>query len=162
NHTSLGLVSGREGSVRGFAEFHGHERVARTWADLGETLRSGKNAFERTHGQSLWGWLAGDDGVRAAFFEGMSANSQMVAPAAALPCRGVGKLCAVGGGLGAVIVEALRRHDHLRGVLFDGEYMIREARPLLEAAGVSHRVELVAGNFLEEVPRGSDAYLIKT
>lgn len=164
NRVSRGLRTGVPGSARGFAEFFGMAPILSAWSGLGGTLRAGGTAFARVHGRSAWDWLDADPAARAAFAEGMGAMTEMVAPAiaAAYPFGEVTRLCDVGGGVGAVLAEVLARHPHLAGVLLDGEIMLRGAPARLDAAGVRARVELVPGSFFDAVPRGADAYLLKT
>jgi hypothetical protein len=164
NRVSSGLISGAQHSARGFVEFFGLEPMVRAWTDLPAMLHDGNTAFERVNGRGVWDWMAEDAGARAAFVEGMSAMTEVVAPAiaAAYPFEEVKTVCDVGGGVGIALAAALTRHPHLRGVLFDSEAMLGEARPRLAAHGVAERVELVAGSFFESIPRGADAYLLKT
>jgi hypothetical protein len=164
NRVSSGLITGSAGGTRGFVEFFGLAPLTRTWANLPATLRGGANAFEQANGRAVWDWMARDDGGRAAFVEGMSSMTEVVAPAiaAAYPFDEVKTVCDVGGGVGIVLAAALRRHPHLRGVLFDSESMLGEAHTHLTSRGVADRVEMVAGSFFETVPRGADAYILKT
>ncbi len=164
NGVSKGLRTGATGGVRGFAEFFGHEPVMRAWARLPQTLQDGKKGFQEVHGRHAWDWLASDVGVQAAFAEGMSSMTEVVAPAiaASYPFQDVKTVCDVGGGVGIVLAAVLRKHPHLRGILFDSESMLGQAKDYLEAAGIADRVELVPGSFFESVPRGADCYIIKT
>ncbi len=164
NRTSKGLITGATGGVRGFAEFFGHKPVLRAWARMPQTLEDGKRAFKEVHGQLAWDWIAGKPEVQAAFAEGMSSMTEVVAPAiaASYPFQEVKTVCDVGGGMGIVLAAVLRKHPHLKGILFDSESMLGEAKAYLEAAGIADRVELVAGSFFDSVPRGADCYLIKT
>lgn len=164
NRTSKGMITGAEGGVRGFAEFFGHEPVMRAWSRLPQTLQDGKQAFKEVHGHMAWDWIARDSAVQAAFAEGMSSMTEVVAPAiaASYPFSEVKVVCDVGGGMGIVLAAVLRKCPHLKGILFDSESMLGEAKAYLEAAGIADRVELVAGSFFDSVPRGADCYLIKT
>lgn len=164
NKVSRGLITGVPGSVRGFAEFFGTEPMVRAFAHLPHTLADGRGGFARAHGHGVWDWMDRDTAVRAAFVEGMSSMTQEVAPAiaAAYPFAEVKTVCDVGGGVGIVLANVLQRHPHLRGILHDSEGMLSEAAPFLSARGIADRVDLVAGSFFESVPRGADAYLLKT
>jgi hypothetical protein len=46
-------------------------------------------------------------------------------------------------------------------VLLDQAHVVAHAGPLLEAAGVADRCEVVAGSFFDAVPPGADAYVLK-
>ncbi len=164
NHVSRGLITGAEHSARGFVRFFGARPIASVWQELPASVRDGKSGFNRVHGHSVWDHLTSDQDLREAFVEGMSAMTEVVAPAiaAAYPFDEVKTVCDVGGGVGIVLAAILAQHPHLRGVLFDSESMLGEARAFLEQRGVADRVTLVAGSFFATVPPGCDAYLIKT
>lgn len=49
----------------------------------------------------------------------------------------------------------------MRGVLFDLPEVVAGAPSTLEAAGVSDRCEVVAGDFFTSIPTGGDAYLLR-
>mgnify|MGYP000969841640 CR=1 FL=1 len=164
NRASTALIADTPANVRGFVEFFGQEPVVRAWLGLPTTLRERGVAFDRANGQSVWDWLTDDAKARAAFVEGMSSMTEVIAPAiaAAYPFGEVKTVCDVGGGVGIVLAAVLRKHPHLRGVLFDSPAMLGEAGAHLERNGVASRVELSPGSFFEKVPRGADAYLLKT
>lgn len=164
NHVSSALITGGKDNIRGFAQFFGMEPVLRSWAHIPVTLSDGVGAFEAVHGRSVWEWLDGDPPARSAFVEGMSSMSHVIAPAIAkaYPFGEVKVLCDVGGGVGIVLAAVLKRHPHLRGLLFDSPGMLSEAEPFLEANGVADRVERSPGSFFDTVPRGADAYMLKT
>lgn len=67
----------------------------------------------------------------------------------------------VGGGNGAFLAAILARQPATRGVLFDQPHVVGGAGPILAAAGVADRCEVVGGSFFEAVPAGGDAYLLK-
>lgn len=164
NNVSSSLITGSVDSIRGFTEFFGLEPVMRAWATLPDSLKDGPGAFQRHHGRTAWEWLDEDPQALSAFVEGMSSMTEVVAPAiaAAYPFGEVETVCDVGGGVGIVLGAVLSRHPHLRGILFDREGMLGQAGAYLGARGVADRVDLVAGSFFESVPRGADAYVIKT
>ena len=66
----------------------------------------------------------------------------------------------VGGGEGGLIVLVLKANPHLRAILFDSPEVILRAKSLIDDQGLSARCELVAGSFLEKVPKGGDLYVL--
>jgi hypothetical protein len=93
----------------------------------------------------------------------MAATAQDVAAGivAAYDFAGVGSVVDVGGGSGALLAEILRAHPSIRGILFDLPRVVEAAGPILEAAGVLDRCDVVGGDFFEEVPAGGDVYVLK-
>src|SRR5512135_3711772 len=56
NRLSSALVD-RDDRTRAFASYFGTKSNQHAWADFEETLCTGKNAFERVHGTSVWSWF---------------------------------------------------------------------------------------------------------
>ena len=67
----------------------------------------------------------------------------------------------VGGGQGSTLAAILRANPSVRGILLDQPQVVAGAEPVLRAAGVADRCEVLDGDILQGVPRGADAYLIK-
>lgn len=67
----------------------------------------------------------------------------------------------VGGGHGALLAAILNANPRARGILFDRPDVVAGACPLLEAAGVASRCELVGGDFLGAVSSGGDLHLLQ-
>ncbi|HWE27778.1 MAG TPA: methyltransferase [Polyangia bacterium] len=163
NRTSAGLRSGRAGTFRDFADYFGSASNVGAWADFDRTLASGKNAFERVHGMSVWDWFDRHPEERTVFAAAMGSMTTLDAPgvARAYPFGEVSRVCDVAGSRGALLAEVLAKHRHLRGVLFDNAGVIAGAHEILQARDVADRVELASGSFFERVPGGCDAYLLK-
>lgn len=71
------------------------------------------------------------------------------------------QLLDVGGGSGAYCIEAVRRHPHLRAVVFDIPPALQVAQEKIARAGLSDRIATCVGDFFtEELPAGSDVLLL--
>ncbi len=163
NRLSSTLRSSEVYDVRSFAEYFGSRSNMQAWCDFPETLRTGKNAFERVHGKSIWDWFDEHPHERQTFADSMMAMTLADAPgiATTYPFAEIQWLCDVGGGRGTLLSEILVRHPHLRATLCDNAGVLGAARELLTKRGVIDRVELVPGSFFDAVPRGCDAYVMK-
>jgi SAM-dependent methyltransferase len=71
-----------------------------------------------------------------------------------------GRIVDVGGSQGTVLAYLLQVLPSARGVLLDRAEALAGAPGYLAGAGVGDRVELVAGDFLREVPPGGDLYVL--
>ena len=60
-----------------------------------------------------------------------------------------------------MLIAILKRHAEMRGVLFDLPSVVERARISIESAGFGHRCRVVGGSFIESVPSGGDAYLLR-
>ena len=61
---------------------------------------------------------------------------------------------------GRLLASILQTYPSLHGVLFDLPHVVKGAAPLLAAAEVSNRCEVVGGDVFIEVPTGYDTYLL--
>jgi hypothetical protein len=163
NRLSRALGSNRLSATRDFAEYFASRSNADAWSDFDRTLKTGEGAFGRVHKTSVWDWFDAHPDERETFARAMMGMTVREAPVVArlYPWKEVTRVCDVGGGRGTLLSELLVRHRHLQGVLCDGAGVIESARQLLARRGVAARVELVAGSFLDQVPAGADAYVLK-
>jgi O-methyltransferase len=163
NRLSATLCAGRLARMREAAVYLGSASNVGAWNDFEETVQSGRNAFERVFGMSVWQWFDAHADERETFAQFMMGRTVADAPliASLYPFGEVRRICDVGGGRGTLLSELLVRHPHLRGILCDAPGVIESARPLFERRGVAERVELLVGSFFEGVPAGADAYLLK-
>lgn len=158
------LRSDVPGSMHAFAVMIGEDALWRPYGDIIETIRTGRPAFDRVHGTSIYRYLAAHQDLATVFDDAMTALS---AESAHLyldshDFGGYGTIADIGGGRGLMLGEILRRNPSARGVLLELPHVIAQAKPVLEEAGVADRVELVGGDFFAAVPSGADAYLLKT
>jgi hypothetical protein len=163
NRLSSALRTDVTGSARAVVEYFGTRAHVLAWADAEETIRTGRNAFERVHGMAVWDWFACHPEEERLFADGMQALTAADAPAvaAAYPFGEVQRICDVGGGRGTLLAYVLAAHPHLRGVLFEAPGVVGMAREFLHAWGLADRVDILSGNFFAGVPEGCDAYLLK-
>jgi hypothetical protein len=126
-------------------------------------VRTGENAFQSVHGADVWEYRAAHPDDGATFDRAMTdisrrANRELLE---AYDFGRFERVVDVGGGHGAFLAGVLAAHPATCGVLFDQAHVVAEAAPVLEAAGVSDRCEVIAGSFFDAVPPGGDAYLLK-
>lgn len=125
-------------------------------------IREGGTAFDHVYGERFFEHLDRHAEHGAAFQGSMAGRAEREAEdvVAAYDFGGFRTLVDVAGGQGVLIRTILRATPALRSTLFDLPDAIPEARERLEADGLTHRCELVAGDFFEAVPSGADAYLL--
>jgi CBS domain-containing protein len=117
---------------------------------------SGESPFEESFGADFWSWLKDHPDERAAFDRAMGqGKEQRLERLEAVEWRGDETVVDVGGGNGSLLVELLRVHPGLRGIVFDLPETVRDEDAL------GDRIEFVAGSFFESVPRG-DVYILGT
>ncbi len=107
------------------------------WGDLGESVRTGRAAFARVHGMSVWDWFAAHPEEEQLFAAAMQSITEFDAPALAesslLPDKGT--ICDVAGGVGTLLAEILVGKPALRGVLVEAPGVLKEAERYLTGRG---------------------------
>lgn len=163
--TDLGacLRSDAPEPVGGWAAFVGEPYHWQAWGALLHSVQTGENAFRHVHNVDSWTFRAHHPELSASFDRAMSSLSRQVVTAVldAYDFSAFRRVVDVGGGNGAFLAPILARYPAMRGVLFDQPHVVSGAGPILEAAGVAARCEVVAGSFFENVPEQGDAYLLK-
>ena len=157
--TSLGdgLRGDVPGSLRDWARMIGRPYQWNAWSELSHSVRTGETAFDSAYGESVWQYRA-DHPDESAFFDAAMTSLTRMVDAAVVAGYGFGRfehVVDVGGGNGTFIATLLRAHPALRGTLFDQEHVVAGAPPV-------ERCQVVAGSFFDRVPRGGDAYVLKS
>lgn len=159
-----GLRSDVPGSLAGYAALVGRPYQWTAWGRLVDGVRSGDQPFLLEHGTDTWSYQQAHPEETPIFNRAMNSVSGLVAESvvAAYDFSRFGTVVDVGGGGGALMVEILSRNPAVHGVLFDQPHVVAHARAYIEEAGLAGRCELVGGSFFEKVPRGGDAYVLKS
>lgn len=157
------LRSDAPGSLRPLARFWDLDVNRRPWHDLLHSITTGEAAFVHHFGMEKFEYLDTKPDVAAIYNAGMaSATGPLsVTIADAYDFGSFGTIVDVGGGNGNLLVAVLQRYTEPRGIVFDLAHAGEAARAHLEAAGLAHRCEFVAGSFFESVPPRADAYLLR-
>jgi SAM-dependent methyltransferase len=134
------------------------------WGNLLHSVKTGESARKLATQTIGLDHLEHDTQAAAIFNRAMRELTRVVA-GEVVRCYDfsrIRRIVDVGGGYGELLAAILKQHPALRGVLFDRPHAIEGARSFFEATGVSDRCETVTGSFFEAVPRGADAYLLKS
>jgi len=147
---------------RAYARLHGQE-LYRTWGRLLDAVRSGNSGFTQAFGMPAFEHFSKHPERGAVFDKAMTGHHGPEADPMldAYDFSGFEELVDVGGGNGSLLTAILRRHPRLRGVLFDLPRVVERAGPAIESAGFTERCRIVGGDFLQSVPAGADAYLLR-
>ena len=126
-----------------------------------DAVRTGAAAFPDVFGMPWWKWLEENPEQGHRFNRAMEGQAaQRIALLGEQSWRGDEVLVDVGGGNGTLLIEVLRRHERLRGVVFDLPDVAGEAERRVVEAGLADRCRVVAGSFFEDqIPEG-DVYVL--
>lgn len=151
------------GSLRPAALTFSLEPLWVPYAHIRHSVLTGEPAFDRHYGESVYEYFARHPEVASVF--GAAAASfhatAIEAIATAHDFSRYGTVVDVGGGTGTLLAAILRHRPSVRGVLFELPDVLRAAPDTFQDPDLRGRVELVAGNFFESVPKG-DAFVIKS
>jgi hypothetical protein len=149
------------GSLRADAILGGAFLAA--WANVLETVITGRAAFDAAHGEALFPFLARHPDLAECFDAGMAAMTHEVATAVAdaYDFAWAGTVVDVGGGLGGLLAVILTRHAAIRGLLLERPGVATRATERLAAAGLEGRCGVVEGDFFVDIPSGADAYVLQ-
>jgi hypothetical protein len=150
------LRSDVPGSVHAHAVFIGRSYHWNAWSQLEHSVRTGEPAFRHLYGMSVWEYRAGRPEESAIFDAWMTALTEMTNEVVVrtYDFSRFTHVVDVGGGRGALLAAIRRANPGVRATLFDQEHVVSG----VEIEGV----DVVGGSFFESVPRGGDAYVLKS
>lgn len=162
--TPLGeaLKTGAPGHARATILTFGSRYFMGAMADLTESVRTGKTAFETIHGMPAFDYLAQHPEEASLFNETMIGvhGGEPPAVAEAYDFSPLETIVDVGGSTGNMLATILGRHQHLRGILADLPHVVKEAPAFLASKGVAERVAIEPHDFFKSAPKGGDAYIL--
>ena len=133
-----------------------------TYKALPHTVKTGEPAFTKAFGANFFDHLAAHPEIGERFDAAMAMQSapENAAVAAAYPFGAANTVVDVGGGRGGFMTTLLKAHPHLRGVLFDQQYVLDQPNHVREE-GLTARCDMVGGSFFSSIPTGGDIYVLK-
>jgi ubiquinone/menaquinone biosynthesis C-methylase UbiE len=149
-------------SKRALALMSGDEQF-QAWSEIIYSIQTGRKAFDKVFGQPIFDYL-GEHLDKAQIFDAAMVGihgRESNAVQSAYDFSGINRVVDIGGGNGSQLIALLQANPSIRGVLFDLPHVIERAKAPVAAAGLSHRIDLVAGSFFETVPAGADAYFMR-
>lgn len=150
-------------SLRGFSIAVNAPGMTRPWELVADVVRTGRPATEAVWGMDHWEYYAANPDEARSYAETCASLSVEAADAlvASYDVSGARRITDVGGSPGTVLARLLAQAPEADGVLLDLEWALGFAGETLDAAGLTDRVELVAGDFLTEVPSGDGLFVLK-
>lgn len=164
--TALGqaLRSDHQNSIRPMILFIGSPEHWEEWANLLHSVQTGEAATTTLRGMPYFDYLATNPAQAAIFNDAMSTMAT-VANDVVLPAYDFNEfrcIVDVGGGHGRLLTAILQSAPDAAGVLYDLPSVVEGAPQVLQTAGVADRCTVAGGSFLDSVPAGGDAYILKS
>ena len=134
------------------------------WNRLGDNLRTGERAIDAVLGMPIWEYLDKNPDANQKFNGAMT----VLTAAISLPLvkaypdfSQMEVVMDIGGGEGGFLTAVLQANPTVKGILFDQQQVIEQAKQRIEQAGLNERCTCIAGSFLEAIPGGANAYIFK-
>ncbi|MFC1500475.1 methyltransferase [Candidatus Zixiibacteriota bacterium] len=136
------LVEGKPGYLAGLGHY---VNLWDRWSTLTEAVRTGTAVGRRSVGER------GDEWLRS-FIGAMHDRGVLQAPSliAAIDLEGVSRVLDLGGGPGDFAMAFVRASESITAVVFDLPQVVPLTSEYIEEAGLSDRVDTVAGDFLTD------------
>ena len=152
----------KTGAMRCMALMFNSEWNDQAWEYFLYSVKTGETPFEKAHGMPVSEWLAMHPEAAEVFNQAnaVKAASSHRAIVDVYDFSGLNTVIDVGGGIGALMVEILTANPLMKGIVVDAPSVIHEARKFIQARGIEDRCQTVAGDFFQNVPAGSDAYIL--
>lgn len=150
-------------SLNGIARMYGEDWFWRPYGALVHSVKSGQTAFDHVYGHGFYEHLARDPEAGRVFDLAMGTFTASHAKrlVAEYDFGRFGRIMDVGGNRGVLLLSILRAFPQTRGVLFDREEVVRALDAQRGELDVGDRLELVGGDFLQVIPAGCDAYVLR-
>ena len=160
---SKSLLSEAPGSIRDMVLWFGNQFHFKVWAELPYSVATGKPAVDYIYGKPAFAAINDHPEVAYDFNTAMTCLSNGIAPAVldVYDFSGINTLMDIAGGHGAVLCEVLSRYPRMKGILFDMENVIQEAKCLICERRLEQRCIPMAGDFFEQIPSEADAYYMQ-
>jgi len=152
----------RAGAMRSIALMFLSEWHDRAWDKLLRSVTTGEVAFEAAHGMPAFDWLEEHPDEAAVYNEANSikAATSHGAIVDMYDFSGIETVTDVGGGYGALLAVILEVNPAITGTVADRPSVIERAKETIAAHGLEGRCVAVPCDFFEEIPAGSDAYIL--
>lgn len=124
------------------------------WGNLDDAVKEGTNRWKQTFDASgpIFDHFFASEESKREFLMGMNGFGLLSSPAvvAAFDLGGFRRLVDLGGATGHLAIEACKRYPGLCAAVFDLPGVIAVTKEYVERAGLSDRIELIAGDFFRD------------
>lgn len=152
----------KTGAMRSIALMFNSDWSDKAWSCFLDSVRTGDTAFEKAHGIQVSDWLEKNPQAACVFNEAnaIKAGSSHRSIVDVYDFSGIHTLTDVGGGLGVLMAEILVANPFMEGIVADIPSVIQETRKTIQARGIEDRCQAIECDFFQDIPSGSDAYLM--
>lgn len=134
------------------------------WSKFYEGLSSDKGHIELGLGKPVFEYLMSTPEDFKYFSTAMKLLTQYPLPdiLKVIDLQESKRILDVGGGIGTLLCAVLEKYPHLQGGVYELPHIIAQGQGYVEQKQLTARVELLSGNFFENVPSGFDTIMMKS
>jgi hypothetical protein len=158
------LRSDHPNSVRDLTIWINEPEHWKVYGDLMHSVKTGEPAWDKTHGEPVFTYLFKTNPELGGIFNKAMASfsHQTIVPLVeAYDFSSAEVIADIGGGLGHLLGAVLNTNEAATGVLFDMPEVLQGAPEMLRSCGVADRVEIMSGDFTDDIPVVADVYILK-
>lgn len=152
----------KTGAMRSIALMFNADWSDKAWGCFLDSVKTGCTAFDKAHGVPVSDWLEQNPLAAKVFNEANAVKAELshraIVDAYDFSC--IHTLMDVGGGLGVLMAEILAANRFLEGIVADTPSVVQEATKVIQARGFENRCQAIKCDFFQDIPSGSDAYLM--
>ncbi|MDX9695927.1 MAG: methyltransferase [Bacteroidales bacterium] len=134
------------------------------FGDLKEVVTTGESTFKKHTGLDVFEYMETNPHNNEVYNKAMTNSSLLVSKAILSEYNFGAYNCIVdiGGGEGILLAMILKKYTNLRGINFDLPHVVSESNKTFEQYDVLERIQLVYGDFFNDLPVGGDIYFLKS
>ncbi len=157
------LLKNVPGSFRALSLIHGEEQYD-AWSEILYSVTNGDTGFRRKFGIDFFSYLQKQPGVASVFNDAMTGLTpvRLQDIQSGYSFSNAGLIADIGAGNGSLLVEILKAHPHLKGIIFDQPELASKAEETMRRGHVATRCQVLSGDFFKVVPAGADIYLLSS
>ncbi len=131
--------------------------------ELSYSVHTGKSAFTKIHGMTIYDYLSQHPDESALFDRSMTNLSEIsIEPIlSSVDFSKYHVIADIGGGEGLLLSSILYKNKNSTGILFDLPEGLNNSGKIFEKFGVTERVQVIEGSFFHTAPAGADVYILK-
>ena len=150
-------------SVKYFIRSHLGKLHYELFSEMDYTVKTGINASQKLFNKDIFSHVRDTPEEQELFIKGMSNTSELLAPVllSTYNFSSYKHIVDIGGGHGSLLCNILTKYGDLKATLFDSEHVVERATANIKSYGLTGRIEIIEGDFFQEVPGGANLYIMK-
>jgi hypothetical protein len=157
------LRSDVPGSIRTTARMLLGDEHFYGWAHLLHAIKMGENGAKHYLGMDIWQYYEKNK-ERSEIFNQAMKEMSLASVASIVPAYDFAPyalIVDIGGGYGTLMSGILQSAPNSRGIVFDLERVINEAKAAVTDPILKERCQFISGDFFKNIPEGADLYVMK-